>query len=170
MPAIATVEQQIGRAEQGEDTWGPHRSEFHVELEPVGGRDAGNARPTRSATVLAGYPGLQSKVLTFLGDRIGETITGETAPVVVNVFGDDLDALDAKAREVARVLAAVPGAADVQVKSPPGAPPHDHALAPRAPRAARLPAGRRARRGADRLPGQRGRRRRTARTRRRTSS
>src|SRR5262249_4999478 len=36
LPAIATVSQQIGRAEQGEDTWGPHRSEFHVELRPVG--------------------------------------------------------------------------------------------------------------------------------------
>ena len=62
------------------------------------------------------------EVLTFLGDRIGETITGEIAPVVVNVFGDDLDVLDATARKVAEVLAAVPGAADVVVKSPPGAP------------------------------------------------
>src|SRR5262249_1785504 len=34
-PNIKTVEQQIGRAEMGEDTWGPHRSEFHVELKPM---------------------------------------------------------------------------------------------------------------------------------------
>src|SRR5438876_2797109 len=40
----------------------------------------------------------------------------------MNVFGDDLEVLDAKAQEVARVLQAVPGHADVQVKSPPGAP------------------------------------------------
>ena len=31
---IATVEQQVGRAEQGEDTFPPSRSEFHVELKP----------------------------------------------------------------------------------------------------------------------------------------
>ena len=31
-PDIATVEQQVGRAEQGEDTWEPNRCEFHVEL------------------------------------------------------------------------------------------------------------------------------------------
>ena len=61
-------------------------------------------------------------MLTFLGDRISETLTGETAPVVVNIFGEDLDVLDAKAREVVKVLEAVPGAADVQVKSPAGAP------------------------------------------------
>jgi len=60
--------------------------------------------------------------MTFLGDRISETITGETAPVVVNIFGDDLDVLDAKASEVAAVLKTVPGNADVQVKAPPGSP------------------------------------------------
>ncbi|HME73787.1 MAG TPA: efflux RND transporter permease subunit [Myxococcota bacterium] len=121
LPAIATVEQQLGRAEQGEDTWGPHRSEFHVELKKESvGRQEGLADQIRS--LLAGFPGIQSEVLTFLGDRIGETITGEVAPVVVNLFGDDLDALDATAREVARVLATIPGAADVVTRSPPGLP------------------------------------------------
>lgn len=118
---IATVEQQIGRAEQGEDPWGPHRSEFHVELKPLGGEEQAKAAEEIRA-VLAAVPGIQFEVMTFLGDRIGESISGETSPVVVNVFGDDLDALDEKAREIARVLAAVPGAADVQLKSPPGAP------------------------------------------------
>src|SRR5580704_8375419 len=31
---IDTVEQQVGRAESGEDTFGSHRCEFHVELKP----------------------------------------------------------------------------------------------------------------------------------------
>jgi CzcA family heavy metal efflux pump len=118
---IATVEQQIGRAEQGEDPWGPHRSEFHVDLKPLEAEEeekmAGEIRKT-----LATFPGIQFEVLTFLGDRIGETITGETAPVVVNLFGDDLNVLDEKAREVAAVLKSVPGNADVLVKSPPGSP------------------------------------------------
>ena len=34
LPYVDTIEQQIGRAELGEDTWGPHQSEFHVELKP----------------------------------------------------------------------------------------------------------------------------------------
>ena len=33
-PEIATAEMQVGRAEQGEDTWEPNRCEFHVELKP----------------------------------------------------------------------------------------------------------------------------------------
>lgn len=120
-PHIATVEQQVGRAELGEDPWGPHRCEFHVDLKPIDAEQeekmAGEIRK-----ILGAFPGIQFEVLTFLGDRIGETITGETAPVVISIFGDDLDVLDAKAREVVRALNAVPGAKDVQLKSPPGAP------------------------------------------------
>ncbi len=120
-PRIDTIEQQVGRAELGEDPWGPNRSEFHMDLKPMPGREeATMADEVRG--ILKKFPGIQFEVLTFLGDRIGETLTGETAPVVVNIFGEDLDLLDAKAAEVAKVLAAVPGAADVQVKAPPGQP------------------------------------------------
>src|SRR4030095_13022992 len=44
------------------------------------------------------------------------------APVVVNLFGDDLDVLDVTARQLAAVLATVPGAADVAVRSALGPP------------------------------------------------
>jgi CzcA family heavy metal efflux pump len=119
---IATVEQQIGRAELGEDPWGPHRSEFHVELHPMTGEQE-EKMADEVRDILKKFPGITSfEVLTFLGDRIGETLTGEAAPVVVNIFGEDLDMIDAKAKEVANVLKSVSGNADVQVKAPPGAP------------------------------------------------
>jgi len=121
IPEIRSVEEQIGRAQGGEDTWGSHRGEMHVELKPTAGADQEKVQNEIRDT-LAKYPGLETEVLTFLGDRIGETISGETAGVVVNIFGDDLDVLDAKANEVAAVLNKVPGAADVQVAAPPGAP------------------------------------------------
>jgi len=121
IPEVKSVEEQVGRAEGGEDTWGTHRSEMHVELKPTAGEDQEKVQD-RIRDVLGKYPGLQTEVLTFLGDRIGETISGETAGVVVNIFGDDLDVLDDKAKEVAAVLNKVPGAADVAVAAPPGAP------------------------------------------------
>ncbi len=121
IPAVKSVEEQAGRAQGGEDTWGPHRGEIHVELKPTAGEDQEKVQNDIRA-VLAAYPGVQSEVLTFLGDRIGETIAGETAQVVVNIFGDDLDMLDQKAQEVAQALNQVPGAADVQISAPPGAP------------------------------------------------
>lgn len=103
MPEVATVEQQIGRATQGEDTFGPNRCEFHIELKP--GADAEEAAAGIHAA-LARHPGTEAEVLTFLGDRISETLTGETAPFVVNIFGESLATLDAKAMEVKKVLKA----------------------------------------------------------------
>jgi CzcA family heavy metal efflux pump len=110
-PGIATFEQQMGRAAAGEDTWGTNLSEFHVELTPDADADA-----TTDAVreLLEETPGITSEVVTFVGDRISETITGETSEFVVNVFAEDLDLLDTKAAEIARVLERVPGAVDVQ--------------------------------------------------------
>jgi CzcA family heavy metal efflux pump len=120
-PHIATVEQQVGRAELGEDTWGPHKSEFHVELKPLSGEEEEDVSK-EIREVLKAVPGIQFEVLTFLTDRIGESISGETSPVVVNIFGENLDQLDVMAADVAKTLESVPGAAEVEVKAPPGAP------------------------------------------------
>jgi CzcA family heavy metal efflux pump len=121
LPAIQSVSEQIGRAQGGEDTWGSHRGEMHIELKPVAGQDQATVQDQIRAT-LAQFPGVQTEVLTFLGDRIGETMSGETAQIVVNIFGDDLDVLDEKVNEVSALLNKIPGAADVQISAPPGAP------------------------------------------------
>jgi len=121
-PEIDTAEVQIGRAEQGEDTWEPNRCEFHVELKPNIPGKAQAKLMDDLRDLLDGFPGISGEVVTFLGDRISETITGESAPFVVNVYGDDLDVIDDKARDVVRVLQSIPGGKNAQVKSPPGAP------------------------------------------------
>lgn len=121
-PVIDTVEQQAGRAELGEDPWGPHRCELHIELKPdVPGEEQAEVQQ-QIRDLLGQYPGITYEVMTFLGDRIGETLTGETAPVVINVFGDDLDTIDQQARRIVRVVSGLHGAEDVRVASPPHAP------------------------------------------------
>src|SRR6266513_1345733 len=115
------VVQAMGRAEAGEDTWEPNRSELHIELERMSGRAEGTIQAAIRA-VLRHYPSLRTEVLTFLGDRLSESLSGETAPVTVNVFGADLDELDRVADEIAAVARSVPGASDVQVQAPSGAP------------------------------------------------
>ncbi|WP_411287697.1 efflux RND transporter permease subunit [Phenylobacterium sp.] len=119
LPGVATVEQQIGRAEQGEDTFPPNLSEMHVELRE-GASDA--AVLTQMRIILDHTPGITSEILTSLGDRIGESLSGETAPVAIAVYGPDLDVLDQVAGRIAASLQAVPGAAEVRIKSQPGAP------------------------------------------------
>ncbi|MGD0497046.1 MAG: efflux RND transporter permease subunit [Bryobacteraceae bacterium] len=120
-PFVATVAQQIGRAEQADDTWGVNYEEMHVDLKPLGGEDA-EAAETEIRKTIAAFPGVNFAVRRFLGERIEEVISGVTAEVVVKIFGDDLDVLDRKSKEVAQVVAGIPGATDVQVESPPGAP------------------------------------------------
>jgi len=113
LPFVATAAQQIGRAELGEDTWGPNRSEFHVELVADADIDQVEAQ-TAIREIVDAYPGLRTEVVTFLGDRFSESLTGETADVVVNVFGDDLDALDRSGARIAAAVAGIPGLVDLQ--------------------------------------------------------
>ncbi len=115
LPYVATAEQQLGRAEGSEDTWDTARSEFHVELKPNSGVDQTQAQ-NDLRDILARYPGLNVEVVTFLGDRISESLTGETAQMTVNVFGDDLAALDKVAANVAQVVGQVPGVVDLSIR------------------------------------------------------
>jgi CzcA family heavy metal efflux pump len=117
IPGIATVSLQVGRAEAGEDTWSPNRSELHVELKPNLPGAAQARIEDELREVLSGFPGLQSEVVTFLGDRISESVSGETAAVTVSVFGPQLDELDRVATEITARLKSLPGAADVRFVS-----------------------------------------------------
>jgi CzcA family heavy metal efflux pump len=115
LPYVATVSQQIGRAELGEDTNGPHQSEFHIELKPGSGVDQGVAEEEIRRLVGA-YPGIQAEVTTFLGDRISESLTGETADIAVKIFGTGLGTLDTVSRQVVAALSGARGVADLQFK------------------------------------------------------
>lgn len=118
---VRAVGQRVGRAEQSEDTWGTHYSEIDVDLKPLSGEEAEGARAEISKA-LSQFAGVTFSVKTFLTERIEETLSGYTAAVVVNIFGPDLNELDEKAQQVARVLGAVPGATELQLQSPPGTP------------------------------------------------
>jgi CzcA family heavy metal efflux pump len=137
LPYVQSIEQQVGRAELGEDTWGPHRSEFHVEFKPDAKIDQHDAEEQLRG-ILAGYPGMQSEVVTFLGDRISESLSGETAQVAVKVFGDDLDALDSTGNAIVGVLSKIPGIVDLQFKRQGGTPEIGIELQPQALAAAGL--------------------------------
>ena len=121
LPYVATVSQQVGRAELSEDTWGPHRSEFHVELKPDAGIDPADAQ-TAIRERVENIPGMQTEVVTFLGDRISESLSGESGQVVVKLYGNDLDGLDGLADTAVSILQSVPGVTDLQFRRQSGSP------------------------------------------------
>lgn len=120
-PDVRRVSQQIGRAELGIDTAGVHYSEFHVDLKPLSGEEAIRAE-SRVRDILSEFPGPSFATKTFLTERMEEVSSGARAQVVIRIFGDDLDVIDQKAREVLQVIGGIRGAVDAQMASPPGTP------------------------------------------------
>jgi CzcA family heavy metal efflux pump len=120
IPYVRSVAQRVGRAEQvEEDIWGTYYSEINVDLKPGSNADLARAEIQK---VVAQFPGINFAINTFLTERIEETISGYTASFVVNIFGNNLDLLDQKAQEIARILGRIRGATDIGVQSRGGTP------------------------------------------------
>lgn len=115
---IESVSQWAGRAERGADTYGSHYSEYEVRLKPLSGAQQQRVLE-QVRQILDAFPGIHFEANTFLIERVDETISGYTAPVVINIYGNDLTVLDDKARQVAKLVETIAGASDVQQRSPP---------------------------------------------------
>ncbi len=121
VPGVESVSQWAGRAERGADTYGSHYSEYEVRLKPMDGAGQQSVLK-RLREILEAFPGLSFEVNTFLTERVDETISGYTSPVVVNLYGGDLARADVKSREIAELIRRIDGAGEVQLRSPPDAP------------------------------------------------
>ncbi len=115
---VESVSQWAGRAERGADTYGSHYSEYEVRLKPLSGQ-AQQQVLDGIREILKQFPGINFEANTFLTERVDETISGYTAPVVVNIYGSNLALLDSKAEQLAALIKTIPGAEDVQLRSPP---------------------------------------------------
>jgi len=118
---IKSIAQRDGRAVLGDDTLGPQESEFDVIVAPRNGEDI-NAAQDKIRQILSRFPGFDFGLNSFLTERIAETLTGQTADVVVSIFGNDLDALDQAGNAAARILRETRGGADVRIVAPGGLP------------------------------------------------
>ena len=132
---VKSVTQWVGRAQNGADTFGTHYSEFEIEIGAVSGQKqdriladikeelAGDAQDEdKDGKAEIGFVGVNFAINTFLTERIEETISGYAASTVINIYGNDLDALDRDAQQIASLLNSIKGADSVLVQSPPGTP------------------------------------------------
>ena len=71
---------------------------------------------------LSSVPGVQALFTTPLGMRIDEGLGGTPADIAVSLLGADLDVLARLAEEAQRILAPVPGVADLRVERASGVP------------------------------------------------
>ena len=118
---VRSVSQWSGRAERSADTYGSHYSEYEVDLDPLSGGEQQKVLDSLRK-VLKQFPGLLFEANTFLIERVDETISGYTSPIVVNLYGNNLGFLDRKAQAVMEIMRSIEGATDVQMRSPNGTP------------------------------------------------
>lgn len=116
VPGVRAVGQFAGREALAEDTWGPNYSEFHVDLVPLDQKRTAEVQ-AKIQEIFAHVPGIEFDIKTYLMERIEETISGATAEVDVNLFGEDLNGLDKVVPKVEKLLSETPGATNVRLES-----------------------------------------------------
>ena len=115
-PAVASVAGKLGRADTATDPAPVEMIETTIMLKPEREWPAGTTKASIVADLsekLMNVPGYVPGFLQPIENRILMTSTGIRAQLGVKIFGDDLDALQAKAFEVERVINRVQGATGV---------------------------------------------------------
>jgi CzcA family heavy metal efflux pump len=117
---VRAVSQRIGRDPTDNNSWGPERGVFDLELHP--GLSAGDQQRLSGQVLdrLRRYPGLNPSIQSRFDAAQGGLQAN--APVQVSVYGQDLDALDTAADQIAAVIRVLPGARDVRVQNEARAP------------------------------------------------
>ena len=117
IPGVKSVAEQIGRAENGQDPDAPNKSEFEVQIDPK----LRNAAEIDAAIrdVFDDYPNQLVEIYSVLAERIGETLSGESAPFSISVIGSDLDADDRVGAQIVDVLQHLPDSGNVRLTVPP---------------------------------------------------
>jgi len=118
-PEVIDVVSKTGRADIASDPMGVEISDVIVTLKP---REEWTTAKTKDELVnkmreaMSELPGVASSFSQPIALRVDELVSGVKSSIGIKIFGDDLDVLKEKGEAVARVLAKVPGAADINVE------------------------------------------------------
>jgi cobalt-zinc-cadmium resistance protein CzcA len=125
-PEVKTVVTRSGSPEVATDLMGIELGDVFVILKPPSewttARTKAELIAKMESALQEAVPGTGLSFTQPIEMRFNELIAGVRSDVAVKIFGDDLDTLAAKGSEIARVLRAVEGAADVRVEQTTGLP------------------------------------------------
>ena len=125
-PEVKTVVTRTGSPEVATDVMGIELGDVFVILKPPSEWTTAGGKAElieRMEEALAeAVPGTGLSFTQPIEMRFNELIAGVRSDVALKLFGDDLGVLAAKGGEMARVLSAVPGAADVRLEQTTGLP------------------------------------------------
>ena len=115
VPEVKHIIGRIGSDELGLDPMGLNESDMFLELAP---REDWRGPDTEwlveeIRTVMDDFTGIESSFTQPIEMRVSEMLTGSRGDLAIKIFGADSNQLAEIASEVERVVATVPGAADV---------------------------------------------------------
>ncbi|WP_427005284.1 efflux RND transporter permease subunit [Pseudarthrobacter sp. H2] len=112
VPGVLNCGTHIGQAFAADEIVGVNAGEHWISID----RHADYETTVAAVqTVVDGYPGLHRDVQTYLKERIEEVLTGASEPVLVRVYGDDLNVLREQAQRVKSILDEIEGTANPHV-------------------------------------------------------
>ncbi|MFI5235306.1 MAG: efflux RND transporter permease subunit, partial [Gemmatimonadales bacterium] len=116
-PQVTVVGSEHGRPDDGTDPTGFFNAEFYVGLKPYGEWTGPiRTKPELIAAIdrrLHTFPGISFNYTQPAEDAVDEAETGLKSALDVKVFGPDLQVLEAKGKEIKRVLEGIRGMTDL---------------------------------------------------------
>ena len=123
-PEVAIVFSKTGTADLASDPMPPNATDNFVILKPRKEWPDPNLAKAdlveRLEKELNKFPGNAYEITQPIQMRFNELIAGVRGDVAVKIFGDDFDAMNVTAREIAAILRATEGATDVRVEETEG--------------------------------------------------
>ena len=112
---VLNVSANIGRAVLSDRVTSINSGQIWVSLDP-----SADYESTVSSVeeVVNGYPGLSNEVLTYYQSKVREELSGTDEPIIVRVYGEDLEIIKDKAREIKGYLEHVDGIVETRVNYP----------------------------------------------------
>ena len=116
VPGVRKVASHAGRAISSDKVANVNQADLWVSIEPDA--EYGKTVKALKKVVADQNGGLDKDILTYTQARLKDVKSGADAPIVVRVFGNEQETLQAKAKEVGEAVRKVKGISDLQVEVP----------------------------------------------------
>jgi len=125
-PEVSYVVTQVGRNDDGTDSWTMSHIEAPVGLKPYDTWADGESKKAfidkLSADLAKELPGYSIGISQPIIDNVNDMIGGAHSPLVIKIYGDDLDMLRRVGHDIVTVLGTVPGTGDASIFQEPPIP------------------------------------------------
>lgn len=125
-PQVDTIFAKIGTAEVASDPMPPNVADNFVMLKPKSEwPDPSLSKSDLTAQIqkaVSDVPGNNYEFTQPIQMRFNELISGVRSDIAVKIFGDDMDVMNNKAKEISEILSKIQGGEDVKVEQTTGLP------------------------------------------------